>query len=177
MSVIFHVDAARWRGHLDRTIRANPGIVPVVKGNGYGVGLDLLLAEASRLHGSSGVSQIAVGTYAEARLALDAYPGDVLVLEPYRPVLHGDLPHLGAHALVHNVVSIDDATDLARRTADRWRPRVLVEGLSTMNRFGAPHDEAARLLEHCRSEASGVDLVGASLHLPLGDGHLAEVTR
>lgn len=177
MSVVLHVDAARWRAHLERTIRANPGLVPVVKGNGYGFGLGVLLAEATRLHGAAHVTQIAVGTYAEARLALEAYPGDVLVLEPYRPALHGDLRHLGSPALVHNVVAAEDASDLGHRTADSGRPRVLVEGLASMNRFGVPFAEAARLLRHCGAEDSGVDLVGVTLHLPLGDEHLAEVTR
>src|SRR4029453_13447976 len=82
-----HVDATRWRAHLAATVAANPGLIPVVKGNGYGFGLDLLLAEGGRRTGSSGVGMIAVGTYAEAPLALAGFPGDVLVMEPYRPVI------------------------------------------------------------------------------------------
>ena len=68
---------------------------------------------------------IAVGTYAEAPVALAAFPGDVLVMEPYRPVIRY-LPHLGEGALVHTITHGPDLDDLAGRVG---RPRVVVEAL------------------------------------------------
>ena len=172
MSIVLHVDGHRWRDHLDRVVRANPGIVPVTKGNGYGFGLDALFAETDRLSGADGVTQVAVGTYGEARLALAAHPGDVLVLEPFRDVLHGGLPELASPALVHTVTTSDDLAALGARIG---RPRVVVEGLSSMNRFGMPFDGFGALVEQARGD--DVQLVGGTLHLPLGDGHLSEVSR
>src|SRR5690606_15308450 len=61
MSFELHVDADRWRRGLHQVVERTPGIVPVVKGNGYGLGRDLLAREARDL----GVGMIAVGTYAE----------------------------------------------------------------------------------------------------------------
>ncbi len=37
MSLSLTIDGERWRSHLLRTVRTHPGIVPVVKGNGYGL--------------------------------------------------------------------------------------------------------------------------------------------
>lgn len=170
MAVTLHVDSARWRDHQARTVAANPGLVPVVKGNGYGFGPDVLLAETVRLNGATGLDTIAVGTYAEAPRALDAFPGDVLVMEPYRPVLHGELDVLSSPSLVHTITYRPDLDDLAARTG---RPRFVVEGLTSMNRHGVPADwmdQALAGLDHA-------DLLGLSLHLPLGEGHLQEVSR
>ncbi|MCW2830166.1 MAG: alanine racemase, partial [Aeromicrobium sp.] len=55
------VDATRWRAALSTVTAAHPGLVPVVKGNGYGFGREALAREAATL----GVDTIAVGTYAE----------------------------------------------------------------------------------------------------------------
>ena len=170
MALTLHVDAARWRAHLGATVAANPGLIPVVKGNGYGFGLDLLLAECARLHGSSGVGMIAVGTYAEAPLALVGFPGDVLVMEPYRPVIHRAVPHLGDGALVHTITHGPDLEDLAARVGP---PRIVVEGLSSMNRHGIPVDWMQPALD---TLAPG-ELLALSLHLPLGSGHVAEARR
>ena len=49
MSFVLHVDGERWRTAHDRFVAERPGVVPVIKGNGYGFGRDLLCAEASRL--------------------------------------------------------------------------------------------------------------------------------
>jgi len=160
VALVFHVDGPRWRRHLSGTVAANPGIVPVTKGNGYGFGLDRLLAECARLHGSDGVGMIAVGTHTEAPRALAGFPGDVLVMEPYRPVLHQDLAGLDAPALVHTVASPDDLVDLVGRVE---RPRVVLEGLTSMNRHGMPREQ----LHACLADLDGVraDLVGVTFQL------------
>ena len=80
MAFVLHVDGERWRAAHDRFVADEPGVVPVIKGNGYGFGRDLLCAEAARL----GVPMIAVGTYAELPEALATFAGDVLVMEPFR---------------------------------------------------------------------------------------------
>jgi alanine racemase-like protein len=170
VALTLHVDAARWRAHLAATVTANPGVIPVVKGNGYGFGLDLLVAECARLHGSAGVGMIAVGSYAEAPVALAGFPGDVLVMEPYRPVIHARLPFLGDGALVHTITHGPDLDDLSGRVG---RPRVVVEGLSSMNRHGVPVD----WLQPTLDALAPSELVALSLHLPLGFGHVAEVRR
>lgn len=170
MALTLHVDAARWRGHLSRTVQASPGLIPVIKGCGYGFGMGLLVAEANRLHGAEGVGTIAVGTYAEVPVALDAFDGDVLVMEPYRPSIHGGLAHLGHPALVHTVTYAPDIADLAGRIG---RPRVVVEGLSSMNRHGVP----AAYLGETLTNLEDAELVAVSLHLPLGTGHLDEISR
>ncbi len=169
MPLTLHVDASRWRAHLSATLRAYPGLIPVVKGNGYGFGLDVLVAESARLHGSHGVDTIAVGTYAEAPVALAGFPGDVLVMEPYRPVIHAELAHLGAGQLVHTITHGPDLQDLQGRVG---RPRVVVEGLSSMNRHGVPRMWLQPTLDGLGDD---IDLVALSLHLPLGTGHVAEI--
>jgi alanine racemase len=170
VALTLHVDAARWRAHQAATLAANPGLIPVVKGNGYGFGLDLLVAECARLHGSAGLGTIAVGTYAEAPVALAGFPGDVLVMEPYRPVIHATLPYLADGALVHTITHGPDLDDLSGRLG---RPRVVVEGLSSMNRHGVPADWMQQTLD----SLAPCELLALSLHLPLGSGHVAEVRR
>ena len=61
MPLTLYVDGGRWRAHLRHVRDAHPGIVPVLKGNGYGFGLERLAQRASWL----GVDTVAVGTYDE----------------------------------------------------------------------------------------------------------------
>ena len=75
------VEADRWRSGLSALSAATPGLVPVVKGNGYGLGRDQLAHEATTL----GLTTIAVGTYDEVPGALAAFGGDVMVMTPWRP--------------------------------------------------------------------------------------------
>lgn len=169
MSIVLHVDGPRWRAHLDRTLATQTGLVPVVKGNGYGFGSGLLTAESERLAGHAGVDLLAVGTYREATAALAGFSADVLVLEPYRPSLHGGLAVLAEPALVHTVTASADVHDLHTRVPNA---RVVAEGLTSMNRHGAHVDDYADLLA-----AAGAGLLGGTLHLPLGSGHLTEVSE
>src|SRR6478752_948341 len=73
------LDGARWREHL-RTVRdAAPGLVPVIKGNGYGYGLERLAEESAQL----GVDTVAVGLPAEVGLVQGAFPRDIVILNPW----------------------------------------------------------------------------------------------
>jgi hypothetical protein len=168
MSLVLHIDGSRWRRHLSATVAAYPGVVPVVKGNGYGFGAARLLAECARLAGSAGVSTVAVGTYLEVPEALADVPTDVLVMEPYRPAIHGGLGYLADPAVIHTVTSSGDLHSLVGLTGS---PRVVLEGLTSMNRHGMPPAGLRALL----ADPAGACVVGVTLHLPLGTGHLAEV--
>ena len=164
-----HIDQHRWHDHLDHVAETTPGIVPVVKGNGYGFGRELLCAEATRLR----VDMIAVGTYAEVPGALATFGGDVMVLTPWRPFLsdvHAAEPARDGR-VIHTVGRVDDVTDLAARAPGA---RVVVEGETSMSRHGLDRHELAAAV------AALGDLVveGFAIHLPLSTtapgGNLAE---
>jgi hypothetical protein len=163
VALILHVNGERWRAAQAETLRRQPGLVPVVKGNGYGFGRDLLCAEAQRL----GFPMIAIGTYIELPEALAAFGGDVLVLEPYRAAIHHDLPDLRNTRVVHTVTAPGDLDDLRSVQSDA---RVVVEGLTSMGRFGMPLSSLASFAASARGE-------GLTLHLPLGSGHVTEISR
>ena len=160
MSFDLHVDAARWRRHLAGFTAATPGLVPVVKGNGYGLGRDLLAAETTTL----GCSMLAVGTYAEVPDALAAFDGDVMVLSPWRPfstdVTYDD-------RVVHTVGRVEDVTALAARTDEI---RVVIEGETSMARHGFDRHELAA----CAEVLGDLRVEGFAVHLPMAGGNLVE---
>lgn len=174
MSLTLHVDLPRWREHAAATVGAFPGVVPVIKGNGYGLGTRMLLAECRRLVDAGSVTAVAVGTYHEAPAALEALAGldvEVLVLEPFRRQLHAGLSGHGAPALVHTVTDAEDLRALVGLSPQGSGPRILAEGLTTMNRHGAPAGALADLIAAAPERIGGV-----TLHLPLGTGHIGEVS-
>lgn len=160
MTLSLHVYAERWRRHLRSVIDATPGLVPVVKGNGYGLGRELLATESVQL----GATTLAVGTYAEVPEALAAFGGDVMVLTPWRPFFT-DVTY--DERVVHTVGRIADVEALASR---RQQARIVIEGETSMARHGFDRHElsaVAAVLGDLRVE-------GFAVHLPLAGGHLAE---
>lgn len=164
MSLVLQVDAERWRGHLKAHAAAGPGLVPVAKGNGYGFGLARLAAEAAAL----GAGTLAVGSPEEVPAVAD-FPGDVLVLAPWRP--DHPAPGPGEQRRVRTVAHLDALEALRGSGA-----RVVVECLSSMRRHGIPAHEVAALAPLLE----GLALEGFALHLPLarpgGRPHVSEVT-
>ena len=61
--------------------RATPGLVPVIKGNGYGFGRTILAEAATAL----GSDTIAVGVAGEVPLVRPHFGGDVVILQPWDP--------------------------------------------------------------------------------------------
>jgi alanine racemase len=154
------VDTDAWREHLRSIVAAQPGIVPVTKGNGYGFGNAVLATEAKAL----GVDTLAVGTYDEIPSATAHFPGDVLVLSPWRP---GDDLYRADDRIVHTVSRLSDLQAFAN---SEYRPRVVVDVLTSVRRHGIIPDQigiAAALFDRVRFE-------GWALHLPLAGDQLAE---
>lgn len=154
MTFDLHVDAARWRKHLAGFAEATPGLVPVAKGNGYGLGRDRLAAEATAL----GSPMLAVGTYAEVPDALAAFGGDVMVLSPWRPFLT-DVTY--DDRVIHTVGRLEDVEALAAR-ADQTR--VVVEGETSMARHGFDRHELAAVA----AALGDLRVEGFAVHLPMG---------
>jgi alanine racemase len=140
MTLRLVVDTEAWRAHVDRTAGAVPGLVPVVKGNGYGFGRSVLAAEAARF-----ATTIAVGTTHE----LDGLPDDVDAV-----VLTPTLADPGRDVVL---------TVGARSHVDALAPgrRVLVKLKSSMGRYGGGPDLIDVAVDR------GLDVVGVSIHPPL----------
>lgn len=176
MSLILQIDTAAWNRHTAAVVARRPGIVPVAKGRGYGLGTDTVLGRCRDLARETPgeLDLIAVGTYDEVPAALTGFDGEVLCLEPYRAAVTrptGQSAALLDPRVVHTVTDEADLADLAIRAS---RPKVVLEGRTSMNRFGASPDGFTALLRVIGSTAA-VDLRGASLHLPIGTGHEAEI--
>jgi alanine racemase len=172
MPLTLYVDGARWHSHLRQVLAAHPGIVPVIKGNGYGLGVPRLADLAAWL----AVDTVAVGMYGEvAPVAASTggpFEGSVMVLSPWRPFETRAVyePHV-----IHTVGRLEDLRAIAwQAAAVGQRPRVVLERLTSMRRHGF----SARDLREAASMLDDVSVEGAAVHLPISVGsHLTEVTR
>lgn len=160
-----YVDSARWRQHTRSFTESAPGIVPVVKGNGYGFGRELLATECTAL----GAQMIAVGTYAEVPEALAAFDQDIVVLTPWRPFL--DVSY--HDRVIHTVGRVADMT--AMNASAPAGTRIIIEGETSMSRHGFDRHQLA-----AAKQAKGQLIsAGFSVHLPISSnagpgGNLAE---
>ncbi|MGC9378860.1 alanine racemase [Streptomyces sp. MH13] len=149
MTLTLTIDTARWQEHHRSVLDRFPGLVPVCKGNGYGFGHHRLIREATRL----GTGLAAVGTVQEAALVQDSFPGDLLVLTPYR---NGEASPALSDRTIRVVSSPGHCDGLAGR-------RVVVELMSSMRRHGITEADLPAL----RPVMSGWEFEGFSIHLPL----------
>jgi alanine racemase len=180
MSLVLTVDGERWRGHLLDTVRTHPGIVPVCKGNGYGLTIGRLARRCGWLHDhreetGSPLDLLAVGTYPELAQAAPRFDGDLLVLTPWRPTGAAlEVDERLRRRVIHTVSRLEDVADL---TAREPGVRFVLEQLTTMRRHGMTRDELTHAAEVLSaSEPRGLE--GVAVHLPLNTAsHLGEVTR
>lgn len=164
MPLTLRVDGERWRAHLRATTEAHPRIVPVAKGNGYGFSVGRLARRAAWL----GVDTVAVGRYEEADEVLSRFPGDVLVMVPWRPGLPDGPGGTDGRRVVH---TLSRTTDLQLLSDRRPGARVVVEGITAMSRHGLTVPE----LDTAARAARGLHVEGLALHLPMAGDRLAEV--
>ena len=155
MTITLTVRTAPWRAHVARVANDVDGLVPVVKGNGYGFGRVALARLASEF-----CDTVAVGTIHE----LDGLPDGLhpVVLTPTLVAPTSTAPILTVGSRAH----ID--------ALDGWGGRVLVKLESSMHRYGG----TLALVDAARQ--SGLDVIGVSLHPPLAGSpsdHADEVRR
>ena len=165
MSLSLYVDGDRWRSHMRGVVETHPGLVPVIKGNGYGLGR----ARLARKAGWLGQDTVAVGTYDEVEDVRTRFDGTILVLTPWRPfeqrVVYDD-------RVVHTVSRLEDLEALAARED---RPRVVLERMTSMRRHGF---SAKGLREAGERLTRALRVEGAALHMPMAHGsHLPEMER
>ncbi len=166
MSLTLYVDGDRWRSHMKSVRDSHPGLVPVLKGNGYGFGVPRLAELATWL----GVDTVAVGTYSEVVAATEAFSGSVMVLTPWRPFERATV--YGDH-VVHTVGRLADLRELATRDDS---PRVVLERMTSMRRHGFTARELR--VAALAADSSGIQVEGIAVHLPISQGsHLTEVDR
>jgi alanine racemase len=141
-----------WRERVQHTWAMHPGIVPVVKGNGYGFGRPGLIGLAAQL----GADEFAVGTVHELT-ELPHGPHQIVLT----PAVGADLAgmHLSPNTVL-TVGSLADVTALEGRTQ-----RIIIKMASSMRRYGANSDELSRVT--AVAETAGLHVHGYAIHLPL----------
>ena len=159
--------------------------VPVIKGNGYGLGQELLAKEAMAL----GADTIAVGTVFEIESVVNSTQGDIVVLQPFDPrdaAAAKKWWEIGekfyAGRIIRTVSSMEALNELV---AGAGEVRLVLEARSTMVRFGFSEGELLGALQNPdvrQALATGrIFIEGLSIHLPIErsepDAHAAEVMR
>jgi alanine racemase len=142
-----------WRSHVASVVNAADGLVPVVKGNGYGFGRIELARMAAEF-----TDTVAVGTVHE----LGGLPDELNVV-----VL---TPTLAPPDTTAAILTVGSEAHIAALAG--WSGRVLVKLASSMQRYG----RGAELVGAARS--AGLEVVGVSIPPPLAgsvDDHAREI--
>ena len=160
MTLRLTIDETRFGAHVGSLHDAVANLVPVVKGNGYGIGRAELTRRAARR-----AEEIAVGTVHEAAqfLQYEARAADVLVLTPalHLPVGDDERSLLPPNA----VLTVGHDAHLAALVTGGWTGRVAVKLASSMHRYGASVEECARLVGLV--DRAGLEVHRFVLHTPL----------
>ncbi len=146
------VDSAAWNRRVDTMAARIDGLVPVVKGNGYGFGRDWLAERAALLSPA-----MAVGTVHEVESVPSNYTA--IVLTPTLSVPDDLRPN----AIL--TVGSSAHVEAAARSSSRRLRRVVVKIRSSMNRYGIDAADASSLIDSCRR--AHLDIAGVSIHPPL----------
>ncbi|MFT3851194.1 MAG: alanine racemase [Ilumatobacteraceae bacterium] len=146
MTVRLTVQHDAWERHVTAVAGAVDGLVPVVKGNGYGYGRATLHPIAARL-----ADRVCVGTVHELDHVDPAVTPIVLTPTLTAPASTAPILTVGAPAHVEAL--------------DGWPGRVVVKLRSSMSRYGVTPPQLDRFA--AAVTADGLTIDGAAIHLPL----------
>lgn len=146
MSLVLQLDTTRWQTHL---IEFATGIdlVPVIKGNGYGLGFPRLVTEVKNLE----LELIAVDTLAEAAQIRPFWQKPIIVMQPIR---------------ANDQINDDNLILTVDNHSPKVKGPVIVELKTKLQRFGVEVSDLTKF--------SDLQIFGYGIHLPIGDsGNLA----
>jgi alanine racemase len=165
VTVRLSVRTTVWRSQIAQMASRIDGLVPVVKGNGYGFGRLRLAELAAEL-----ADTIAVGNVHELAGLPDG--PDVVVLTPVGTEAL-TLPEVVANVEHHDpILTVGSLGHIASLADAGWGGRVTVKLASDMRRFGGDVD----LVSDARE--SGLEVVGVSVHPPIAgsdEDHIRQV--
>jgi alanine racemase len=142
-----------WRERVEQTWVNHPGIVPVVKGNGYGFGRPGLIRLATQL----GADELAVGTVHELADLPSNGPHQIVLT----PAVASDLA--GMRLSPNTILTVGSTADVAALAGRELR--VIVKIASSMRRYGVNPEEASQVAS--AAETAGLQVHGYAVHLPL----------
>lgn len=164
MTIRLAVHEAQWLAHVQGVARSMPGLVPVVKGNGYGFRRWNLMPLAGQL-----ATEVAVGTVFEVRdVPVNVTP---IVLTPTMTPPPKNIP-------MNTVMTIGSPHHVVALTSAGWRGDVIVKLQSSAMRFGVARKDLEALLSDIAH--AQFTLHGFAIHPPIeGDdiSHLKDVTK
>ena len=150
MALVLTVQSDAWNKHVTSLANSVRGLVPVVKGNGYGFGRDWLATRASDLSPT-----IAVGTIFE----VSSVPAHCT------PVVLTPSLELPENLRDDTILTVGSIAHIEAAASSNKSRQVVVKIRSSMNRYGAAVGELAQLLEKCRT--TNLQVRGVSIHPPL----------
>ena len=150
MALVLTVNTDSWNRQVDALATSVTGLVPVVKGNGYGFGRDWLATRASDLSPT-----IAVGTIFE----VSSVPAQCT------PVVLTPSLHLPASLRDDAILTVGSMAHIEAVASTNKSRQVVVKIRSSMNRYGAAAHDVAELLQQCRT--TNLQVRGVSIHPPL----------
>ena len=164
MTIRLAVHEAQWLQHVQGVARSMPGLVPVVKGNGYGFRRWNLMPLAGQL-----ATEVAVGTVFEVR----DVPSNVtpIVLTPTLTPPPKNIP-------LNTILTVAGRHHVVALTTAGWRGDVMVKLQSSAHRFGVVPTDLEPLLSDIAD--AQFTIRGFSIHPPLeGDdaSHLKDITQ
>jgi len=162
MSLTLYVSNNNWTNSLKNVLNAyENSLIPVIKGNGYGIGKSNLAKKSEEL----GLTEIAIGTIFEAQEIINSDFNQIIVMDPIKDLdknAFDELKKINDKRLVLTLSDIKDATNLENTP-------VIVEVLTSMKRFGLTANDLKTL--------SNYQILGLSLHLPIENSTNGKITE
>ena len=163
MTIRLSVHEDRWLSHVHGVATSMPGMVPVVKGNGYGFRRWNLLPLAGQLS-----NEVAVGTVFEARdIPVHVTP---IVLTPTLTAPPANMP-------MNTVLTVSSAHHVVALATAQWHGEVIVKLRSSTLRYGVARENFESLISDIAN--ANLTIRGFSIHPPIeGDAkmHLQDIT-